>query len=101
LLTAQPSERLNLLVWYYYFFPENRNDVPYNLNMAPFAPGSAPASADLGHELDFLASVALNPRMEVAFGYSHFFAGRYYRHTPGLPHRTDADFYYVQYQWNF
>ena len=27
--------------------------------------------------------------------------GSYYKLTPGLPYRGNADFYYVQYQWNF
>jgi hypothetical protein len=34
-------------------------------------------------------------------GYSHFFAGEYYRDTPGVPYADDANFFYVSYQWNF
>ena len=100
-LTLQLREKLKLLVWYHYLFLENRNDTPYNLNMTPFNPAFAPASADLGHEIDVLATVALNARMDMVFGYSHFFAGDYYELTPGVPHRGDADFFYTHFQWNF
>ena len=100
-LTLQPHQKLKLLVWYYYLFLDTRADTPYNVNMTPFAPGSQPASRDLGHELDLLATIVLNARMDVLLGYSHFSSGDYYKLTPGLPYRGNADFFYVQYQWNF
>jgi len=99
-LTFQPQEKLTVLVWYYYFFLSRIDDTPYNVNMTPFAPSVAPGSRDLGQELDLLFTYSLNPRMEVLFGYSHFFAGKYYA-TPGLPYDGDADFFYTHYQWNF
>ncbi|MGE0757516.1 MAG: alginate export family protein [Pirellulaceae bacterium] len=100
-LTMQPRERLKLLVWYYYLFLDSNADTPYNVNMTPFAPGSTPGSRELGHEIDLAATVTLNPRMDLLFGYSHFFAGDYYRLTPGVPFRGDANFFYMHYQWNF
>lgn len=107
-LTFQPSEKLNVLVWYYYLFLDSRSDSPYNVNMSPFAPGYAPVSRDLGHEIDFTATYAINPRMDILIGYSHFFSGSYYRDAPlppptsaTVPFRGNADFLYVQYQWNF
>jgi hypothetical protein len=39
--------------------------------------------------------------MDIQFGYSHFFSGQYYKLTPGVPFRGDADFFYTQGQWNF
>ena len=69
--------------------------------MTPFNPGNAPASRDLGHEIDLLATYTLNARMDILFGYSHFFAGDYYKLTPGLPYRGDADFFYMHFLWNF
>ena len=101
LLTMQPREKLKLLVWYYYFFLENKRDTPYNINMSAFNKPNAPVSADLGQEIDLLATYSLNPRMDIVLGYSHFFAGQYYKTTPGVPFRGDADFFYAQYQWNF
>jgi hypothetical protein len=100
-LALQPHQKLKLLAWYYYLFLDTANDTPYNVNMSPFQPLSRPASRDLGHELDLLATFTLSPRSEILLGYSHFFSGRYYRDTPGLPYRGDADFYYTQYHWNF
>jgi hypothetical protein len=100
-LTLQPAEKWKLLVWYYYFFLQTRDDTPYNVNMTPFNPANRPASRDLGHELDFLLYYTICPRMDMLFGYSHFFSGEYYRETTGAPHQADADFFYVQWQWNF
>jgi Alginate export len=100
-LMVQPRPKLKLLAWYYYLFLDTRADTPYNVNMTPFAPGSAPASRDLGHELDLLATINLNARMDVVFGYTHFWSGDYYALTPGLPFRGDADFFYTHFQWNF
>ena len=98
--TCQPHDKLKVLVWYYYFFLQNGTDTPYNVNMTPFNPGNAPGSRDLGQELDLLATYSLNNRMDVVFGYSHFWAGNYYATTaPGFP--NNADFFYVQYHWNF
>ena len=82
------------------FFLQNANDTPYNVNMTPFNAGNAPASRDLGHEIDITATYSINPRMDILIGYSHFFAGQYYANTPpGFP--SNADFFYLQYQWNF
>lgn len=100
LFTCQPHDRVKLLAWYYYLFLETTRDTPYNVNGAPFQPGIAPGSADLGHEIDFLVTLTINARSELWFGYSHFFSGKYYN-TPGLPYSGDADFFYTQYHFNF
>jgi hypothetical protein len=100
-LVVQPAEKWKLLIWYYYFLLQTRDDTPYNVNMSPFNPGNRPASRELGHELDFLLTYTICPRMDVLLGYSHFFAGQYYQETPGAPHQGNASFYYVQWQWNF
>ncbi|MBL9083235.1 MAG: alginate export family protein [Planctomycetales bacterium] len=100
-LTMQPHEKVKVLLWYYYFFLEDGRDTPYNINMSAFNAANAPVSRDLGHELDMTINYTLNPRMDILFGYSHFFSGDYYRLTPGVPYRGDANFFYTQYQWNF
>jgi hypothetical protein len=69
--------------------------------MTPFNPTNAPASADLGQEIDLVITRVIDARQEVLFGYSHFFAGQYYDQTPGVPTNNDADFYYAHYQVNF
>lgn len=100
-LTLQPSDKWKLMAWYYYFMLQSRDDTPYNVNMTPYNPGNRPASRELGHELDLTLTYVIGPRMDVLLGYSHFFAGEYYDQTPGVAHRGDANFYYVQWQWNF
>lgn len=100
-LTLEPCEKIKLLVWYYYFMLQNINDTPYNVNMTAFNAANAPASRDLGHEVDFTLTYSLNPRSEILLGYSHFFAGEYYRLTPGINYQGDADFFYTQFHWNF
>lgn len=100
-LTLQPATRLKLLVWYYYLFLDTRADTPYTVAMTPVNPGNTPASRDLGHELDLLATINLTARMDLLLGYSHFTSGDYYDLTPGLPFRGNADFFYVQFHWNF
>ena len=97
--TCQPHEKLKVLVWYYYFFLQNGNDTPYNVNMTPYTLAGPGASRDLGHELDLLFTYSLNPRMDIVAGYSHFFAGQFYANNPALP--GSADFFYLQYHWNF
>jgi hypothetical protein len=102
-LTFQPAQKLNVQIWYYYLFLDTRADTPYNVNMTPFAPGYTPISRDLGHEIDLLATITLNARMDVVLGYSHFISGDYYRNAPpgAVPYRGNADFFYAHYQWNF
>jgi len=100
-LTLQPHEKVKFLFWYYYFFLEDKRDTPYNINMTAFNPNNTPASRDLGHEIDFTTTFTLNPRMDILVGYSHFFAGKYYKYTPGVAGGDDGDFFYTQYQWNF
>jgi hypothetical protein len=100
-LTFQPRDKISVLMWYHYFFLENKNDTPYNVNMTPFNPGNTPVSASLGHEIDTTVTWLITPRADLLFGYSHFFAGEYYKQTPGVPFRGDADFFYTQFTLNF
>ena len=103
LLTMQPHEKLTLLAWYYYFWLQDINDVPYNVDMTPFAnlPAGSAGSRDLGHEIDLTATYVFSPRTNVLFGYSHFFSGEFYKTTPGVPYSGDADFFYTQFTVNF
>ncbi|MHC4177555.1 MAG: alginate export family protein, partial [Planctomycetota bacterium] len=55
-ITMSPREKVKLLVWYYYLFLENQDDVPYSVVMTALDPGNAPASPDLGHEIDCAVS---------------------------------------------
>ncbi|MBM4094273.1 MAG: hypothetical protein FJ276_33420 [Planctomycetes bacterium] len=100
-LLLKPHEKIEILVWYYYFFLENKNDTPYSIVMTPYNPANAPASADLGQEIDLALTYRFTPRASALIGYSHFFAGAYYELTPGVAYRDDADFAYAQFQVDF
>ena len=101
LLTVAPTKKLKLLAWYHYFFLENKNDTPYSVVMTPFNASNAPGSADLGHEIDFLATWNFTSRNDLALGFSHFFAGDYYRTTAGVPFDGDASFFYTQWSTRY
>ncbi len=100
-LVVNPTQKLKLLAWYHYMFLETKSDTPYSVGMTPFNPGNAPGSAELGHEIDFIASYKLGPRQSLLLGYSHFFSGEYYDATGGVPYSGDADFFYTQWTVNF
>lgn len=47
--------------------------------------------------MDLLAAWTFSPRTELGIGYSHFFAGTFYRTNPAPPlYAGDADFFYTQ-----
>ncbi len=102
LLTMKPHDKIKLLAWYHYFQLQNINDVPYNVNMSPFAglPSGSSGSRDLGSEIDLTATWLISPRTNLVFGYSHFFAGDYYG-TTNVPYDGDADFFWTQFTVNF
>lgn len=100
-LTFKPTSKFTMLTWYHYFFLANKGDSPYNVTMLPFNPGNAPGSRDLGHELDLLGTYAISPRQSLMMGYSHFWSGKYYDTTVGVPSREDADFLYTQWSLAF
>ena len=101
LLTMQPAKKLKLLLWYHYFRLESQSDSPYSVVMTPFNGGNLPGSADLGHEIDFVANWKFNDRENLVLGYSHFIAGDYYSTTAGVPYNGDANFFYSQWTINF
>jgi len=69
-------------------------DVPCNVDMTPFAglAGGTSGSRDLGQELDAVANLLISPRVNLLFGYSHFFAADFYATTPRVPYNGDANF---------
>ncbi len=109
LTTWQLSPKVKALLWYHNFWLQNENDTPYSVNLAPQQVGVTPTDSHLGNELDFVLSIAMTPRSNVAFGYSRFWAGEYFN-SPGLTTRfgtpltqdnADANFFWAQYTLNF
>lgn len=94
------TNKVKLLVWYHYLFLDQKT-TPYNVNMSAFNGANAAGDRELGHEIDVLLNIALNPRNSVLLGYSFFNAGDYYDTTAGVPTNADAQFFYMQYQTRF
>ncbi len=101
-LTMQPHEKLTLLLWYYYFWLQDGSDVPYNVDMTPFAGLAANPTGerDLGHEIDLTATYMFTPRLALLLGYSRFISGSFYD-TPAVPYSGNADFFYTQMTLDF
>lgn len=106
-ITPVMGDRVSLLVWYHYFLLDELT-TPYNVNMTPFNTTAAAADRELGHEIDVLFNIAINPRNSALLGYSYFNAGDYYDQTSGgtpgtngIPSISDAQFFYAQYQMRF
>lgn len=95
-LTTKPIEKLTAVAWCHFFSLANGNDVPYNLNMRPYAglPAGSAGSQTLGTELDLLFTYDVNEQTQLRFGYSHFWSGSFYDTTPGVPTNLDASFIY-------
>lgn len=91
-LTMNPSNKLNLLFWYYNFQAnEPSSDVP----SIGGTPNQDPNAANFGNELDCLATYKVGARSSLVGGYSHFWRGT------KILGDTDADFFYMQWQTNF
>ncbi len=102
-LTVSPTEKLELLLWCHFFQLANGNDVPYNLNMRPYAglPAGSAGDQTLGTELDCMVTYDVNEQTQLRFGYSYFWAGTFYDTTPGVPTNRDGSFLYGHFQYKF
>lgn len=102
LATVSPTQRTNLLLWYHIFHLAQARDALYNASGTPIriSPTSS-AGTYVGQELDLLLQFVVNPRADVLFGYSHFFAGSFLKATNPIGVSGNADFYYSQWSWRF
>jgi hypothetical protein len=99
---ASPTEKTNLLLWYHIFHLAQARDALYNATGTPIriSPTGA-AGTYVGQEIDLLFQIVVNPRADVLFGYSHFFAGSFVKATNPIGVNGNADFYYSQWSWRF
>ncbi|HQU45611.1 MAG TPA: alginate export family protein [Pirellulales bacterium] len=97
-----PSEKTNFLLWYHIFHLAQARDALYNATGSPIriSPNGT-AGTYVGQELDLLFQIVVNPRADVLFGYSHFFAGSFVKNTDPAGVSGNADFYYSQWTWRF
>ena len=102
-LSMQASEKWQFLAWCHFFSLANGRDVPYNLNMKPYAglQAGSTGSQTLGTELALQTTYKVNSQTQLRVGYSHFWAGSYYSKTPGVPYQDDANFLYGHFLFEF
>lgn len=105
ILSVTPlGKKVSMILWYHYFTLAE-DTTPYSVVLTPFNTTEAAGDRELGHEIDVLFNINVNPRNNILLGYSHFSAGDYYDTTGGLPagvdQDADADFFYAQFQTSY
>ncbi len=97
----QLAPKWRLLLWWYVFWLQRTDDVPYSVTMTPLVstPGG---SRELGQELDLIVGYRISPRMDLLVGFSYFWAGKFWatNPSPGI-FNGDAHFTYIQWITNF
>jgi hypothetical protein len=101
----KPMRKLTLTGDYHAFWLADTRDYFYQVNGAPRTAGGyglhPEAGSYVGSEINFVASYALRPYMNVQGGYGHFFTGSYVRDVLGSGRARDADWIYSQLTFNF
>ncbi|MGL4514877.1 MAG: alginate export family protein [Lacipirellulaceae bacterium] len=92
LLTLNPHQKWNFLLWYWYIGANQESDV-----IPPVATSSNQnlVSDDFGNALDFIAQYQITPRSNALVGYSHLWAG------DKIIGADDASFLYAEWTLNF
>lgn len=96
--TIKPHKKLTLLAAWHLFNKANSGDFIYNI--AGVGLGGATASRNIGHELDLIATYAVNANLSVQFGYSWFWYGDAVDEQAALA-RDDAHQAYLMSTWDF
>lgn len=92
LVTVNPAEKWNFLLWYWYFQANSASDIVPSIGGTP---NESLNRTHFGDELDLLAKYTFGPRTNILFGYSHFWRGN------KILAPRDADFFYTQWEMNF
>lgn len=102
LFTASPTKKTNFTIWYHIFHLAQARDALYNSSGVPYRISpTGSAGTYVGQELDLLLQYVVNPRADVLFGYSHFWAGNFVKATNPVGVSGNAGFYYSQWSWRF
>ncbi len=92
LLTMKPDAKWELLFWYWHFQANSASDIVPSIGGTP---NQSLSRRHFGDELDVLVKHTISPRMNILFGYSHFWRG------DKILAPQDADFFYTQWETNF
>jgi hypothetical protein len=109
--SIKPLPRLTLLAEYHAFWLFDTSDNLYAVNGARRGGiGTTPGTtyginpgydSYVGSEIDFVATYAISPHAVLEAGYGHFFVGDYVEQSLAVPGSTDANWFYVQMNFNF
>lgn len=101
-LTVNPTDKLSVLTGWHWFDKAANNDGIYNIAGAPFG-GVTTTPANLGNELDLIATYQVNETLALQAGYSHFWYGRAVTSNPHplVASRGNANQFYFFSEWTF
>ncbi len=89
----KPLEKLTLATQLHWFDLDSRWDYLYNVAGVPL--GTPNGTAEIGEELDLIATYPIHENLVVQLGYSWFWYGSYVESQPSL-RRNDAKQFYLQ-----
>ena len=96
-VSVKPMKKLTLLTALHGFSKVEANDYVYNIVGAPLGPLGT--KKNIGSELDFVGTYAVNKNLKLQAGYFLFWYGKA-ANNPGIS-RRDADQIYFSASWNF
>lgn len=101
-LTVEPVDKWSFLAGYHWFDKANRNDAIYNVAGAPFG-GVSRTDANIGNELDLIATYQVNQNLRLQWGYFWFWYGDAVDNNPNptVADRDDAEQFYFLADWAY
>ncbi len=101
-VTVQPTDKLTVLTGMHWFEKAAREDAIYNIAGVPFG-GFVASDADLGNELDIVATYQVSQNLQVQGGYFWFWYGDGVSQNPNpaVADRGDASMFYIFTDWTF
>lgn len=100
--TVKPTQRLTFLTAWHWFDKAAREDAIYNVAGTPFG-GLSTTAANIGNELDLVATYQLNANLQLQAGYFWFWYGQAVTRNPNVlvADRKHAEQFYLMLDWSF
>lgn len=101
-VTVKPTRKLTFLTAWHWFDKAAREDAIYNIAGAPFG-GVSTTPANIGNELDLVATYQMNANLQIQMGYFWFWYGAAVSQNPNaaVADRKDAEQFYLMIDWAF
>ena len=94
-LQVKPAEKLKLGLDYHMFWRTETRDAAYAVTGGVLRPAGGSSESELGSEIDFTATYALDARTKISAGYSHFMTGQFFTDTGA---DDNIDFWWASFQ---